>query len=246
MRQSENDRRPSSYTPWNDLGPEMANNWATLSNFIIEFPAASGPISAYTSSPADSYIYGEPFLLSLKEYDRDWSSVSEYNVSTRLTTLFNTYWQTSLAPFAVTRVSASDPVSLSVPPEEGWADFNSTFCTTSRAIRVYRTNFGWVSVFIFGVILLQFCAVAALFLKSMTIAPNILGYVSSMTRENPHTPLPAGGSSYSGPERARLLRDLKVQILDVQCYNDIGHIALASRVPVGMMGQKLNRRREYG
>jgi hypothetical protein len=132
------------------------------------------------------------------------------------------------------------------PPEEGWADFNSTFCTTSRAIRVYRTNFGWVSVFIFGVILLQFCAVAALFLKSMTIAPDILGYVSSMTRENTHTPLPAGGSSYSGPERARLLRDLKVQILDVQCYDDTGHIALASSVPVGMMGQKLNRRREYG
>ncbi|GIK06734.1 hypothetical protein Aspvir_002384 [Aspergillus viridinutans] len=246
MRQSENDRRPSSYTPWHDLDLKMTNNWVTLYNFITELPAASGPIASYAASPTDSYIYGEPSLFSLKDYHRDWSSVSEHDVSTRLTTVFNTYWQASLAPLIITTVSASDPVRLSIPPQEGLANFNSTFCTTSRAIRVYRTKFGWVSVFIFGAILLQFCAVAALSLKSMTIAPDILGYVSSMTRENPHIPLPPGGSSYSGPERARLLRDLKVQILDVQGYNDTGHIALASRDTVDMMGQKLNRRREYG
>ncbi|RLL99597.1 hypothetical protein CFD26_105961 [Aspergillus turcosus] len=247
IRQSENDRRPSSYTPWNDPVLPWTNNWATLYNFITEFPASSGPIAATISSPTDSYIYGEPFLFSLNLYNRDWSSVSEHDVSTRLTTVFNTYWQASLAPFTITSVSASDPVRLSAPPDEvTQPDFNSTFCTTSRAIRVYRTNFGWVSVFIFGSILLQLCAVAALSLKSITIAPDILGYVSSMTRENPYTPLPPGGSSYSGPDRARLLRDLKVQILDVQGYNDTGHIALASRVTVDMIGQKLNRRREYG
>ncbi|KAL4770044.1 hypothetical protein BDW60DRAFT_209445 [Aspergillus nidulans var. acristatus] len=61
------------------------------------------------------------------------------------------------------------------------------------------------------------------------MASDILGYVSSLTRNNPYVPVPDGGSTLSGFERARLLRDMEVQILNVDERKDTGHIAFVSR-----------------
>jgi hypothetical protein len=46
-----------------------------------------------------------------------------------------------------------------------------------------------------------------------TIAPDIFGYISSLTRENPHFALATEkGSALSGLERARLLGNVKIKI----------------------------------
>jgi hypothetical protein len=49
-----------------------------------------------------------------------------------------------------------------------------------------------------------------------------------MTRENPHTPLPPGGSALSGLERARLLKDMQVQVGDVSPEEKYGHITIST------------------
>ncbi|KAL4922418.1 hypothetical protein BDW62DRAFT_197093 [Aspergillus aurantiobrunneus] len=217
--------------------------WVELEIFVSQFPHATGRVDPYQSSPTDSYIYGDQSLFSA-DYERDWSTVSAEDISKRLTTTFNTFWQVSLAPFTISSVSRFDPVNLTQVSEGFVPTFNGTTGTTSRGIKVYRTNPAWVAVFLVATIFLQLSAFAGLLMRSVTVAPDILGSVSSLTRDNPHFPLPAGGSTLSGLERARRLRDLRVQIADVGKDGEAGHIALVSRVG-GVTGRNLSKRRWY-
>jgi hypothetical protein len=61
----------------------------------------------------------------------------------------------------------------------------------------------------------------------LTATPDI----SSMTRDNPHMRLPDGGSTMSGPERARALGKIKVKIADLGSQSEVGHIGLAAVHP---------------
>ncbi|KAK2808768.1 hypothetical protein FQN50_004440 [Emmonsiellopsis sp. PD_5] len=247
MRQSEKDTRPSSLTPFNDRGWSF-DNWTTLKNIITQFPFAAGVYDNVQSSPTDSYIYDDPSLFGLS-YSRNWSSVSDQAVSTRFTTLFNTYWQASLAPFALGSTSRFEHANLTSEEEEGALGttpaFNGTATTAFWNVTVYRASWAWVTVFIIATVLLQFAAVAGLLLTWLTAAPDILGYVSSLTRENSYVAVPDGGSSLSGLEWARLLQDLQVQIVDVHAEKEMGYVALASGGDDGYGGQRLNRRRKY-
>ncbi|KAK2774983.1 hypothetical protein FQN52_000195 [Onygenales sp. PD_12] len=245
MRQSKRDTRPSSLTPFNDRG-RLLDNWTTLNNIITQFPFAAGVYDNVQSSPTDSYIYNDASLFGLS-YNRNWSSVSDQAVSTRFTTLFNTYWQASLAPFALGSTSRFEQANLtSEEPLGAIPSFNGTATTAFWTVTVYRASWAWVTVFIIATVLLQFAAIAGLLLNWLTTAPDILGYVSSLTRENAYIAVPDGGSSLSGLERARLLQDLPVQIVDVHVEKEMGYIALASEGgDDDFGGQRLNRRRKY-
>lgn len=72
-------------------------------------------------------------------------------------------------------------------------------------------------------------------MKYTATAPDILGYVSTLTRDNPFNPIvPKGGNNFSGLERARLLSDLPVQVGDANWEEDKGHITFRS---VGTAGE---------
>jgi hypothetical protein len=87
---------------------------------------------------------------------------------------------------------------------------------TSQPITIYTPSRLWRGLLLVITIILQICAVAGFYLKYTATAPDILGYVSTLTRDNPYTPtVPEGGNNLSGLERARLLSDLPVQIGDV-------------------------------
>ena len=60
-------------------------------------------------------------------------------------------------------------------------------------------------------------------------APDILGFVSSLTRDNPHfedasLPILPGESIMSGPDRARALLNMREQIVDLHPEKEVGHI----------------------
>lgn len=69
-------------------------------------------------------------------------------------------------------------------------------------------------------------ALVAFWLRKNTLAPDIFGYVSSLTRDNPHLNLPEGGFTMSGLERARTLRKVKARIADVADENGVGKVGL--------------------
>ena len=92
----------------------------------------------------------------------------------------------------------------------------------------YELSLPWTIIDIITSCVLLGAAVLSIILKRRTVAPDIFGYVSSMTRDNPHLLLPEGGSTLSGVERAKALRKLKVKITDLNEEGEVGRIGLAA------------------
>ncbi|RDW65897.1 uncharacterized protein DSM5745_09636 [Aspergillus mulundensis] len=247
LRRSEN---ATKLTPFNDADdPEMNTN-TTLNNLFRRFPHAVPMVDQCQPSPTDSYIYGESSFFDAF-YLHDWSTVRPDEMSRRFATTFNTFWLASLAPLTIPVTSLLDKVNLTATSYHPLAgpEFVMAQGTTSRNIAVYQVHLPWLVVFITATALLQLSALAGLLLRSVTIAPDILGYVSSLTRDNPHVPLPVGGSTLSGEDRARLLRDVRVQLADVEVNRTFGRVALVARVAgtsrAGTAYKRLRRRRGY-
>jgi hypothetical protein len=73
----------------------------------------------------------------------------------------------------------------------------------------------WIIADIVSNVILLSAAIFAFWLRKNTLAPDIFGFVSSLTRDNPHFMLPEGGSTLSGIERARRMKHVKVKVGDV-------------------------------
>ncbi|KAF4977948.1 hypothetical protein FZEAL_5596 [Fusarium zealandicum] len=185
-----------------------------------------------STSSTEHFLAGELYPFSKREREfQDWSNVSTEAFSRRLTTAFNTYWQATLEPFDHSTVSFR-----SQPPEEklnGTGVFlgqylNSTEASATVQYDVYRGNRQWVAILVMTTICLQVLAVAGVVLQSFIRGPDILGFASSLTRENPHVGLPPGGSGLDGPARARALGRFKVQLADIYPKEELGYIAFKS------------------
>jgi hypothetical protein len=92
----------------------------------------------------------------------------------------------------------------------------------------YHLSKAWLVVDILTCIILLAAAICNFWLRRNTIVPDIFGYVSSMTRDNPHMPLPEGGSTMSGVDRAIALRDINVKLTDLHTNSDVGRIVLTT------------------
>ena len=98
----------------------------------------------------------------------------------------------------------------------------------STSVTLYVHDPVFVSLTLITSTVLLICGFLGLYFRYSAIAPDIIGYVSTMTRDNPHFSLPTGHGMLDGIERARLLRDVRVQIAEVADMKDgdIGHVAL--------------------
>ena len=92
----------------------------------------------------------------------------------------------------------------------------------------YATNTTYAICLLIITAILQACAIATLIIRWRTRAPDILGYISTMTRDNIYTSVPDGGNTLSGIERARRFANMRVQLIDVRPEQSVGHIALSS------------------
>jgi hypothetical protein len=87
----------------------------------------------------------------------------------------------------------------------------------------YRLNYLWLVIDFIGCAVLLIAAAAAVWLRVYTLAPDILGAISSLTRDNPDLP---GSSTLNGIDRARMLKDVKVRIADVGGQDGVGRVGL--------------------
>ena len=72
---------------------------------------------------------------------------------------------------------------------------------------------------------------ATLVLMNMTLAPVILGYVSSYTRDNPFATLDQA-SHFDGLKRTRAVKDMLITVGDVSDGCETGHIGFAATAAV--------------
>jgi len=185
------------------------------------------PLSIGISVQTGAYIDSVATLTNM-------SNLTAGLMSERFSRLVNTYWMASMVPEyiagGVSTFNYSDPTMLKMHP----AIF--TDATWGTALNVYVCNNLWLLMLAVSALVLLGVSGLGVRFKFKSIAPDVFGRVSSLTRDNPYMRIPEGGSSLDGFERAILLKDVIVKLGDVQPEERVGHLALAS-VDNGYEGQ---------
>lgn len=208
MRRSLLDTQPPYLTPFN------TGSRVYFDSFLRYFPWAAGVTHAGYISPTDLYLAGSDLPFAPNQNISSLAGVTADQVSRRLTTLVNTVWQASLA---TTAIATDVPANLTAVQtgEAGFFAANTTG-VTHVSMPVYSANHVWVGLTATISILLLLCGLLGLFFKYAAAAPDILGYVSTLIRDDDSQPWPAsltGAETMDGLDRARLLRDVNVQIV---------------------------------
>ncbi|KAF7577654.1 hypothetical protein PtrM4_018940 [Pyrenophora tritici-repentis] len=222
-----------------------------VANQLVHLPVAD------TYSAGDSFMRGSTIM---EKYINDPSNVIGVGpmhvelgklppdvFAERLTVMYNTFWQSTygtrtlggnlsisvLQTGRLDAVESGSNVSF-IRSEANFLDSNHMF---------QKVRWRWFTALIVCSVILLAAGYIGLVLKYITIAPDIIGYASSLTIMNPYLLTPTGGTTLNGLQRSALLRDLPVRIGDV-CPNDpVGAIAFAKN-DVGIVAE-LDRKRRY-
>lgn len=184
------------------------------------WPYSSGFTEQYLMVPDD--VAGDHALADV------WS-LPLLDFETRLEHALNTFLYLSRTDF---RVFAT--ANLSRIQATSQANATVTFALG----RYYKCNWVWLGLGLAALAVLQCLAVTTVILRLLTHVPDVLGYVSSMTIENPYlrgkemAPLHRGAPVSGGPssamdglERSRVLGDTQFGLVDVDGMENVGKIA---------------------
>lgn len=174
-----------------------------------------------------------------------WKDVTPEQVSVRLTTLLNTFLHTMAWTQQVTRWAPwafpGDAIPRDTYPQSPalaarYSRMLNVTAANSYRIPVYRANVPWVLTLLFTTTVLVVLATVNLVISYTILAPDIFGYISSLTRASisqqdrgmsllNSDSLADTGTGLDGPQRARLLKDLMIRVEDVQPTDEVGCIA---------------------
>lgn len=237
--------------PW-----QVLNHAHYLRNFIQYFPTIGGMTSGNAFHPVDNYIYGNlstdgpptSYFTADIRIERNWAAVPDAHISQRLTEILNTYWEASRWFETTIRSDPYGVSSMNRTAREPFAELrmNATTASVASQVPIYRASVPWILTLgvCSGTLLLL--GVANVVVARQTAMPDVLGAVSSLTRENEFVELPPGGSGLDGMDRSRLIRDLNVQLCDVQPGEEVGRVALRSiKKDEDVKGAKVERDRLY-
>jgi len=209
-------------------------------HFMQDFPLATGSVHNGDTSPSEYYVRGAhiPFGTATAGLP-ELSTLPNDLFAIRMGQLMNTYLQLSLAPLAYTG-------DLPAPNEDIWKTsdqsistevydetlppFLPMFANSSITIstEVYKCNYVWFSLLLVSSCILLMLGSVGTALSHICHAPDMMGYVSSFTYNNPYMSVPSGGESLGAMERARLLRDVNVKIGDARVEDEVGHVVFAT------------------
>ncbi|EXJ74612.1 uncharacterized protein A1O5_02909 [Cladophialophora psammophila CBS 110553] len=153
------------------------------------------------------------------------SAEAQFPLSMSVTRYVNTYFTSSQMLSFESSFQDDLAVNGSIAPKDN-SDFG--FLTMDGAIYnpQYSLSWPWLMMDILSNVVLLGAAICALWLRKHTLAPDIFGFVSSLTRDNPNLRLPEGGSTLSGFERSRRVKMVRVKIADVEENLSVGRVGL--------------------
>ncbi|PVG03890.1 hypothetical protein CPB86DRAFT_810426 [Serendipita vermifera] len=209
--------------PDGQLTHNMLNQGITWPTIVKFLPTSTGP-QFLSATQTECYLH-DP-RRPLGDYRPQWEDlrqvpIAEFNK--RFAVILNTYYQATIAP--------SFRLNSLLPDDDFYPYTGDTVRRTVATIRIllpqtYQRHWEWViSAFVASLAMLG-VAMTGILLEKRVISPDIYGYVSSMTRDNPYFPLPPTGCALDGTQRAVLLRDVVVRFEDVAPNKRIGHLAL--------------------
>ncbi|KAL2832626.1 hypothetical protein BDW59DRAFT_157447 [Aspergillus cavernicola] len=77
-------------------------------------------------------------------------------------------------------------------------------------------HWGWLVVFLISTLILVAASITTFCIASRIFNPDVLGYVSTLTRDNSHIDVPESSSAWDGFERAKALGGLSIRLGDVR------------------------------
>ncbi|KAF2193324.1 hypothetical protein K469DRAFT_618364 [Zopfia rhizophila CBS 207.26] len=204
--------------------------------------AGVGSAAARGSTNAEKWMADPLDFIGATGGNVDLYKLSPELLSERFTIVWNSFFQSTFATTVLGGNISKNLTELEKPILQ--LTFNATQAQiVNETKEVYKTNWRWFVALLVASIILQIAAYTGLVLKYITLAPDIIGYASSLTLLNPYIPTPTGGTTLHGLERAALLHDLQIRIGDVCGNEPVGAIAVA-KADEGRV-TRLDRRRWY-
>ncbi|KAK8193486.1 uncharacterized protein BKA78DRAFT_352105 [Phyllosticta capitalensis] len=212
-------------------------NWA-----LQGFPEMTSLLASYDPNglgPLEMYLR-DPTRGLGPDVVQDFRGTPMPAFQTRLAMVFNTWWHITLNQ---TIFLGSDNVTPSTTNNTddawdgsmneifGWSRTSGNWRTPTDS--TYKISARWMALYIAATTVLTLCAIVTIVLQSQIRAPDILGSVSTLTRDSPYVSAPPGGSGLESTERARLLKDMWVRIQDVRPGDDVGKIAFSDDKGLG-------------
>ena len=226
IRRSQVDRRPSEVNGWN---AEFGLSFNYLSALLEILTTATGTAKESYGTPIDYYLAGNPNVY-VAGGTPQWTpeSTAKEAFSTRMTRLLNAAWIASQNPEQISGDITTPIANFSSAPFD---ITNNTAATITNEVSAYKASWLWISLLLAVSSLLLACAVCNMVLGAGFITgPEILGRISTLTRDSVQFPRSAGiGSALDGWQRARALQHVNVQLADIAPHSPVGRIAF---VPV--------------
>ncbi|KAL2072698.1 hypothetical protein VTL71DRAFT_12041 [Oculimacula yallundae] len=177
------------------------------------------------STATELFLSGTSATLShLTKVDLSQLTPSEMEV--RLGQVLNTYYTASLSPYSLT-----GNLLPSLPTSSSTLTISTPALSTTFQNR-YSVNPKWLSLYFISCTVLLLAVLSGIILKNLVVAPDILGWVSSLTRDNPYMreAMVGGGTAMGGWKRARVLEKMRIKIGDMgsRRYGEVGYIAVAT------------------
>lgn len=125
--------------------------------------------------------------------------------------------------------AATTTLGLSGQVLETWNAYSESSeekCVDIDPELTLHANASWISTFILTIIVMIASGFTTFFIRSATIIPDVLGFVSSLTRDNPHVPVDEVSGPMSGVQKSRLLGSISLRLGDVYPGDDLGTLAV--------------------
>lgn len=127
--------------------------------------------------------------------------MTEADFSDRLSKMVNTFWLT-----AQWTVDITDHIDANISALELSSTYQQSTAIIIESRSVYKAKYVGITVLLVVSAILLICAFASLSLLIFTVAPDILGFVSSLTRDNPWFESCPESTLLDGEQRARNTR----------------------------------------
>ena len=225
-RASQEPHNPINWSPLDFA--EISNSSYIALSFLQDFVNATVPMHEATSSATEYYlVYPDtPFDPpgGIGDSTVDFSSITNSELSTRLTQLLNSYYLASIVPLAI-----QGDYSTQHRAGQDYSFRNATGQLISPRT-IFVCNQAWLTILLISSLAMMFCGIASIVFGIHRRGPDILDDFSSFTRDNPYVTanVPLGGSNMDGIDRTRYLKDVRVKLGDVALEADVGHIAIGT------------------
>ncbi|KAJ5707908.1 hypothetical protein N7488_007709 [Penicillium malachiteum] len=214
--------------------PDFFSSSTTFNNFTESILKAL-PAGQEATPTALDYWMSNPF----GTYPQLKANITLYELSAdifsrRLTQMVNSFYMARLGYQFMTRTSLDGLQSnttgneTTVKSDTGHVKFtlvsgNGLEIDTNFTL---STNPGWITAFILTIVLMMAASIITFYITTEILIPDVLGYVSSLTRDNPHISDSDIPVVIGGLQRTELLGSMALRMGDVSPRDEIGTLGI--------------------